>query len=201
MTAKKTVTVNDQYHHRKALGVADFETPRGKVAEQTSPGKGIVAKLLIDYQDLSREKRLRGNAYAHVVTATFPMSMERVYDRIADAAVRKHGRTQKAEMMATMEMLAQGGGNILFVDKALLEDPKIKAAFQKIPNFEAAYEKITDAARADQVPDKTPEYEKVMASALEDVNFPQRPLSDDLKMHEEWKRYFEARTPSQAPGM
>jgi hypothetical protein len=57
MIHSNTSTINEQYHQRKSKGVADFEKLRGQLTFRQSPGKGIIANLLINYKDLSSEKR------------------------------------------------------------------------------------------------------------------------------------------------
>jgi hypothetical protein len=201
MTHSNTSTINEQYHQRKSKGLADFEKLRGKLTFRESPGKCIIAQLLIDYKDLSSEKRNYANPYAYVASMVFPASMEADYKRLVDQNITRHGRTAKAEFLATAEMMSKDEGILVFSDKALLEDSRIKDQLNKIPLGGYLQEKLAEAPGLNKDLVKDQVFLAAIKSVEADIQFPQPDLNSSLKIHSDWARHYQSRVTSPAPGM
>lgn len=198
MSENNKLPINETYLEKQKQGLAGFESPRASFSFQTSPGKGIKAVLLIDYNDFSREKPdpkagFSSKPYAIAIAMTFPEDKEIVYDRIVQKSIAKHGRSKKAELYAAIEMMNQPGGTLAHTDMDILSNPKIKTELEKAPGFQEVYQKLTSGLYSESAVSPSERYSKMLKSFHEDINFPQPEVPKNLDMHESWKRYFQSR--------
>ena len=194
----KKTSFNGRYKDLKEKGLAGFETPRANFTVRQSPGKGVIAHILVNYRDLGAEKDV-SQSLAYGLTVTFPQSMESTYDRVAKKNVHRFGRTKEAELNGVVEMLGMGGGTVLHWDKDILEIPAVAAKLQSIPGYTGALEKLLDdrrsymASEEDIAPkdESLENFSKMNANVLRDLRSQVNGVPDNATMNEEWAKYLE----------
>jgi len=188
---------NDVYRTLKDKDLVDNEKLRGNLLFHRSPGKGIKAGLLLDYNDLSREKRSYSGRYAYVLNAVFLEEMSGVYQGIANRNVKKYGRTPQANLMATLEMLDnldENDGAVVFADTELLNDEHLMRTIGSNRHFQSVLEKVNSGKlRTSPPPACGIDFQKTFHSMEQDVggrvSLPEGPL----ELHESWDRHYKAR--------
>ncbi|KXS54997.1 MAG: hypothetical protein AWU57_593 [Marinobacter sp. T13-3] len=111
---------NQRYHHLNQHNLAHSPGPRGLLRFQHTPGKGVLIALLVHYIDLTRPKDAESR-YAFALVATLPPSAEELYQCIASANIRQHGRNDHAQLAAALDMLNMPTCARVFQDTELLQ--------------------------------------------------------------------------------
>lgn len=98
----------------------------------------VQAQILLDYEVATIPPGTRMQAYG--ATVLFSHLSIADYDRMANTAIAKHGRTPQAEAMVARELLGRDDAIAVYQDAAVLNHPALAAVVAGLPERFADYE-------------------------------------------------------------
>lgn len=172
----------------------------GLCVEQRSPGRGFVAKLMLRYQDASRDREVTYGRYAPAVCAILPESERATYEAIVRKA--KHEKDPRAkdpnkdaELRATLMLIAHPKSQVIFKDAEIVREAAVQMAIATRTGLDGASMKgafdkilwnpvVSSAAITDD------RLKKAVVSNHNDLTV-QAYVEKEPVMHDTWRRHLQ----------